>query len=263
MAEILPLPGALSPYMNASGFFGYTPPSARLLTDRLGAFITPPISLSKRTPARNRCLVEYPGGFLLHTGLPNDGFSRNLKQHQKQWSGFKTPVWPHLLPQSASDCRQMVRALEDVENVGALEISLPDDADPRQIEEWLEAAVGELPLYVCTPLFSPWQEWLDVFHLYNISGIVLSAPRGSIYHNGALVRGRLYGASLFPLMLDVLHHNRDCGIPLIAGSGIFSFDQAEMALQAGASAVQFDACLWQLAPLTSPARSSPDHHSEG
>jgi len=260
MVEILPLPGALSPFMNASGFFGYTPPAASMLTDKLGAFITAPISQIKRIPARNRCLVEYAGGFLLHTGLPNEGFSRILKQHQQKWSGIKYPVWPHLLPQSAYDCRQMVRLLEDVENIGALEISLPENAIPGQVEEWLEAAVGELPIYVCVPLYSPWQTWLSVFNLYNISGVVLSAPRGSIYHDGALVRGRLYGLSLFPHMLEVLHLNRDCGIPLIAGSGIFSFEQAEMALQAGASAVQFDACLWQ---LTSPARSSPDHHSEG
>lgn len=263
MAEILPLPGTISPFMNAAGFFGYTPPSVSMLADQLGAFITAPISLTKRTPARNRCLVEFPGGFLLHTGLPNDGFSRILKQHHQKWAGLKYPVWPHLLPQSASDCRQMVRALEDVENIAALEISLPEDATPGQVEEWLEAAVGELPIYVCTPLYSPWQTWLSVFNLYNISGVVLSAPRGSVYHNESLVRGRLYGPSLFPQMLDILQQNRDCGIPLIAGSGIFSFEQAEMALQVGASAVQFDACLWQISPLTSPTRSSPGHHSEG
>ena len=263
MADILPLPGALSPFMNASGFFGYTPPAASTLTEKLGAFITPPISQSKRNPARNRCLVEVPGGFLLHTGLSNEGFSRVLKQHGKKWSGLKYPVWPHLLPQSAYDCRQMVRALEDVENISAVEISLPDDASPAQLEEWLEAAVGELPIYVCAPLFSPWQNWLSVINLYNISGVVLSAPRGSVYHNGALVRGRLYGPSLFPQMLEALHNNRDCGIPLVAGSGIFSFEQAEIALQAGASAVQFDACLWQLSPLTFPTRSSSEHHSAG
>ena len=255
MTDTLPLPGALSPFMNSSGFFGYTPPASSVLTGRFGAFITTPISQSKRTPARNRCMVEFPGGFLLHTGLPNDGFSRILKQHQQKWSGLKYPVWPHLLPQSAYDCRQMVRTLEDVENIGAVEISLPGDASPGQIEEWLEAAVGELPIYVCVPFNSTWQTWLSVFNLYNISGIVLSAPRGSVYHNGALVRGRLYGPSLFPHMLDVLHENRDCGIPLITGSGIFSVEQADIALQAGASAVQFDACLWQLSPLTSPSRS--------
>lgn len=260
MAEILPLPGALSPFMNASGFFGYTPSASSALTENLGAFITPPISQSKRTPARNRCLVEVPGGFLLHTGLPNEGFNRVLKQHAQKWSGIKYPVWTHLLPQSAYDCRQMVRALEDVENVSAVEISLPDDASPAQVEEWLEAAVGELPIYVSVPLFAPWQNWLSVFNLYNISGVVLSAPRGSVYHNGALVRGRLYGPSLLPQVLDSLRQNRDCGIPLIAGSGIFNFEQAEMALQAGASAVQFDACLWQIAPLTSPTRSSPRHY---
>ena len=127
MAETLPLPGMLTPYSNASGFFGYTPPAASMLTDKLGAFITAPISLAKRIPSRNRCLVEFPGGFLLHSGLPNEGFSRILKQYAQKWSGLKYPVWPHLLPQSASDCRQMVRALEDVENIGALEISLPED----------------------------------------------------------------------------------------------------------------------------------------
>jgi dihydroorotate dehydrogenase len=250
--DLIPLPGALTPYLNASGFFGYTPSNSSPLADHLGAFITPPISKTPRSPAANRCLVEYPGGFLLHTGLPNDGFSRITKEHQQKWAGLRVPVWPHLVPQNAWECQQMVRACEDFENVSAVELRLPPDASPAQIEEWLQASVGELPIYVCVALNSSCQELLGVFTLYNVSGIVLSAPRGSVFNNGSLVSGRLYGPSLFPQMLAELHSNRDCGIPIIAGSGIFNFEQAEMALKAGASAVQFDACLWQLALLTSP-----------
>lgn len=261
MDELIPLPGALSPWLNAAGFFGYTPPASNPLSEVMGAFITSPISRAPRSPAHERCIVEYPGGFLLHTGYPNEGFTRILKQNQKKWAGLKFPVWPHLLPQSAFECQQMVRAIEDLENIGAVEISLPPDADAHLIEELVHAAAGELPVYVSVPLLSAWQNWLDIFQLYNMSGIVLSASRGSLVNNGHLVYGRLYGPSLFPQLLAALQQLQDCGIPLIAGSGIFTVEQAEVAFNAGASAVQFDARLWQMTTLTFPTRSSPAHHS--
>ncbi len=255
MTDALPLPGTLYSWMNASGFLGVTPPAESLLADRLGAFVTPAISWLPRSPVRDRTLIEFPGGFLLHTGYPNEGFSKSLKSYARKWADLKVPVWPHLLPRSGYECSQMVRALEGLENIGAIELSLPAEAEIPFVEEILQSALGELPVYVSVPFLSPWHVWLDLFRLYTVAGIVLSAPRGVLVHNDSPVSGRLYGPSLFPQLLEKLAVYKDCGIPLIAGSGIFTLEQGEVALRSGAAAVQLDAVLWQLAAPTSPARS--------
>lgn len=255
MSDPLPLPGALSSWMNASGFLGFTPPASSILTDRAGAFVTPAISKTPRSPARDRGLLEFPGGFLLHTGYPNEGFTKIIKQYAKKWSTLKVPVWPHLIARNGYECSQMVRALETLENIGAIEVSLPADAETSFVEEILQAALGELPLYISVPFLAAWQNWLDLFRLYTVSGIVLSAPRGDLILDDTIVSGRLYGPSLFPQLLEKIAAYQGCGIPLVAGSGIFSIEQGTMALQAGASAVQLDACLWQLSAPTSPSKS--------
>ena len=186
---------------------------------------------------------------------PMRGLPGRSKQYAKKWADLKLPVWPHLIVRNGYECSQMVRALENLENIGAIEVSLPSDAESSFIEEILQAALGELPLYVSVPFLSPWQNWLDLFRLYTVSGIVLSAPRGNLIINDTIISGRLYGPSLFPQLLEKITAYQGCGIPLVAGSGIFGVEQGTMALQAGASAVQLDACLWQLSVPTSPSKS--------
>ena len=249
------LPGAISNWMNAAGFVGYLPPTASLLAEKAGCHVTPPISWHARKSAADRCLLDYPGGFLFHTGNPNDGFNKVLKKYAAKWSRAKLPVWPHILPGNGYEYRQMVQMLENLENTGAVEIGLPGDIETSLVEELLQASMGELPIYVSIPFLSQWQQWLDLLRLYTVAGIVLSAPRGCLPCNGSIVEGRLFGAGLFPQLIHQILELRDCGIPLIAGSGIFSYEQAEAALQAGASGIQVDAWLWQLTPPTSPSRS--------
>ncbi len=249
------LPGATSPYLNAAGFLGYTPGQYPVPEKSLGAFVTPPISYHARKPAADRCLVETPGGFLLHSGLPNEGYAKTLRQYAGKWAGLEMPVWPHLLPQSGYECEKMVRAVEELENIGAVEIEFPADPAPALVEELLQASLGELPVYACVPFLSPWEQWSDLLRLYTVAGVVLSAPRGCVVHHNATVNGRLYGPALFPLLLEKLAAAHELGFPLIAGSGIFSVLQAGQALKAGASAIQVDAWCWQLSAPTSPSRS--------
>lgn len=249
------LPGTKSNWMNAAGFLGYLPPAASLLAEKAGCLVTPPISWYARKPAADRCLVEYPGGFLLHTGLPNEGFRKTIKQYASKWGRLKMPVWPHLLPRSGYECRQMVQMLENLKNIGAVEIGLPSNIETSLVEELLQASTGELPIYVSVSFLSPWHNWLDLLRMYTVAGIVLSTPRGCLPHNGSVVNGRIYGPGLFPQLIYEVREYNNCGIPLIAGSGIFSYEQAEDALQAGASGIQVDAWLWQLTLPTFPSRS--------
>jgi len=249
------LPGTNSNWMNAAGFLGYLPPASCLLAEKTGCFVTPAISWHARKPALDRCLLDYPGGFLLHTGSPNDGFNKVIKNYAAKWRRAKLPVWPHILPRNGYECRQMVQTLENLENIGAVEIGLPGTIETSLVEELLQASMGELPIYVSVPFLSPWQKWLDLLRMYTVAGIVLSAPRGCLPNNGSVVNGRLFGPALFPQLVHEIREFKDSGVPLIAGSGIFSFEQAETALQAGASGIQVDAWLWQLTPPTSPSKS--------
>ncbi|HNQ95866.1 MAG TPA: hypothetical protein PKH47_14440, partial [Anaerolineales bacterium] len=64
------------PLINAAGSLGFAP-DLRVLQElgglEFGAFVTNPISLRPRVPTAQPAVLEYPGGFLLHTGLPNPG----------------------------------------------------------------------------------------------------------------------------------------------------------------------------------------------
>ena len=71
------------PFVNAAGMLGFAPDAHNMpFLDRLGAFITNPISRTPRKPAGNRACLPFPGGFLLHTGLPNPGINRVIRQYQ-------------------------------------------------------------------------------------------------------------------------------------------------------------------------------------
>ncbi len=101
------------PVMNAAGTLGYAPQSSDLVNfDQFGAFITNPISLHPRTPARTRRSHSYPGGFLLHSGYPNPGLRAVIKQYSTRWARARLPVIVHLLVHQVEDVQPMVDHLE-------------------------------------------------------------------------------------------------------------------------------------------------------
>ena len=63
---------------------------------------------------------------------------------------------------------------------------------------------------------------------------------------GAVVRGRLYGPGIFPLALAATKAVVELGVPVIAGGGIYSNENARAVLAAGAMGVQVDSWLWRL-----------------
>jgi dihydroorotate dehydrogenase len=243
--EFTLLPELSSPWMNAAGFLGFIPPASWPLMPKMGAFVTNPISLLPRSPAHNRAVVPFPGGYLLHTGFPNNGLIKILKKHQQKWSRLPIPIWAHLLSDTPYNCQKMVRVLEGAENVSTVELSFPCDLDRKLQVDLVCAAVGELPIFVAIPLNKIDLEFIGLLPSLGAAGVVISAPRGSLTIGNKVVSGRLYGPALFPQLLQAVVDLKDVGLPVIAGSGIFSFQQGEAALSAGASAVQFDGMLWQ------------------
>lgn len=234
-----------SPWMNASGFLGYSPPAQAGWAKPMGAFVTNAISLLPRKPALLRQVNAFPGGFMLHTGLPSLGLQNALRQYAERWSKIPIPVWVHLLPQAAEELPQLIEPLEDLENVGAVELGLPPGISLKTILEFIRAGGGEKPLMVCLCVDEIQSEWLPPMEDAGATGVVLSAPRGMLKTGNRLSRGRLYGPAIFPYMLNVVCRLAQFDVPVIAGGGIYSEADGETLLEAGAAAVQLDAVLWR------------------
>ncbi|HEY9075933.1 MAG TPA: hypothetical protein VIO61_05285 [Anaerolineaceae bacterium] len=235
-----------TPWMNASGTLGFLPPPRWSFPAEMGAFITNPISLRPRHPARERAVLEYPGGFLLHSGLPNPGLRACLNRFAARWAKSSLPTWLHLLVQNPSEAREMAQAVEGLDGVMVLEIGIPSDLPGKDAIEMVSAACAELPVVLNLPLNRAGEDWLGLLPSTGVSAISLGAPRGALLlDQSTLLHGRLYGPALLPLALGAVISLQRLAIPVIAAGGIYSVSDGEALLSAGACAVQVDAALWK------------------
>ncbi|HEY9121591.1 MAG TPA: hypothetical protein VIM80_01210 [Brevefilum sp.] len=234
-------------FVNSAGTLGFAPdPHKMTIIANLGAFITHPISRKPRQPASNRACIRFQGGFLLHTGLPNPGITRTISRHKRAWAGASLPIIVHLLVEDPGSLVEMIRKLEGLENVMAVELGLPPDCDPDTLNALTEAAVGELPVIPCV---SPDQipTLQETLLELSPSAVHLVEPRGILPNEaGNLITGRLYGPGIFPTMLHASRELLDAGFPLIVNGGISSKSQADTFLNAGVTALGLGSALWQL-----------------
>ncbi len=252
-----------TPLMNAAGALGFAPDlhqnpgffekPGSSGWDELGAFVTNPVSLRPRRPAARPALIEYPGGFLLHTGLPNPGFAAVVKKHAARWADAPLPVIVHLMADRPEETQQMVEKLESMENVMAAELGFAPLLADDIILVAVEVCLGELPLIVCLPEEQILRIGPAVIQM-GAAAVSLAAPRGALPDptpgpspagGGELITGRLFGPSLFPRTLAVVHAAARLGLPVIGGGGVYKREQAGVLKEAGAMAVQLDAVLWR------------------
>jgi dihydroorotate dehydrogenase len=216
---------------------------------RLGAFVTNPVSLRPRAPAQGKRYFDFTGGFLLHTGYPNPGLKAVLRRYAGQWRRAALPVLVHLLPNNADEVSYMLQQLEQAPGVVGAEIGLPPDMDADSAARLARTAAGELPLVVRLPLERA-RDLLDTagmaFSETGVAAVSLGPPRGSLPEPGrSMAHGRMYGPALFPLVLEVVQSIARLGIPVIAAGGVYSAQDVDALLTAGAMAVQLDAVLWK------------------
>src|SRR6266498_900775 len=234
------------PLMNAAGSLGFTPDlrSFGNLADLFGAFVTNPFSLRPRMPAAKPAVIEHSGSFLLHTGLPNPGFQAGLKKYAARWARSDLPIIIHLMADRPEETQRMVRALETQENVMAAELGFAPLLANDIILLTLEMCLGELPLIFSLPI----EQVLSLGPRLMQEGaeaISIATPRGALaVPNSPLITGRLYGPSLFPRTLETVYSAAKLGLPIIGAGGVWSKENAEAMLSAGALAVQIDAALW-------------------
>lgn len=234
------------PLMNAAGSLGFAPDLRGLKDlgglDQFGAFVTNPFSLRPRLPASQAAVIEYPGGFLLHTGLPNPGLSAGLKRYSAKWARADLPVIVHLMADRPEETQTMVRMLEEIENVMAVELGFAPLLADDILLLTLEMCLGELPLIFCLPR----EQALSLGPRLVEAGadaISIAAPRGALMTDH-LITGRLFGPSLFPQSLEIVQNAAKLGLPVVGAGGVWSKENAEAMLSAGALAVQVDAALW-------------------
>jgi dihydroorotate dehydrogenase (NAD+) catalytic subunit len=233
------------PILNAAGLLGFAPdPRAGLNLDSFGAFMTNPISLRSRLPTAQPALIEFPGGFLLHTGLPNPGLAAVIKKYETRWNRADMPIIVHLMADRPEESMRMVRMLESIENVMAVELGFAPLLADDIILLNLEMCVGEMPLIFSLPpeqVFSLGPRLIEKGTI----AISISNPRGILMNNkNELTAGRLYGQSLFPRSLDIVHSAARIGIPIIGSGGVWTKQDTVDMLSAGALAVETDAVLW-------------------
>ncbi len=236
------------PVMNTAGSLGFSPDMHSPVDwSRLGAFITNPVSLTPRTPAHGKRFTEFPGGFLLHTGYPNPGLNRAVKQYAKHWRSSPIPVFVHLLARSPDEVVSMTHRLEMVEGVMGLEVGVDSDASVHLVTTLTQAACGELPVIMRLPM----EHCIDLAKAAINAGaaaISLAPPRGMYpSDDGELVKGRLYGPAILPVVLRLVHELAQAGIPVIGAGGVYSQQHADAMLAAGAFAVQLDSVFWRSA----------------
>ncbi|MBI5351270.1 MAG: hypothetical protein HZB50_01390 [Chloroflexi bacterium] len=232
------------PIMNAAGTLGFAPdPRNGIRLDSFGAFITNPISLRPRLPTVQPALIQFPGGFLLHSGLPNPGLSSVIKKHGARWNRADLPIIVNLMADRPEETQHMVRSLENIENVMAVELGFAPLLSDDVILMNLEMSLGELPL-----IFSLPPEQVLTLGPKLIQGgaaaVSMACPYGALMRDGELITGRLYGQSLFPRSLDMVRSAAMIGMPIIGAGGVWTEQDASDMLSAGAMAVETDTQLW-------------------
>ncbi|MCW5875169.1 MAG: hypothetical protein KIS88_11045 [Anaerolineales bacterium] len=224
---------------------GFVPKKDEAAHTPLAAFITNPISLQPRRPSQGERMLPFPGGVLLHTGLPNPGLRRTIQEYGMAWAHAELPIILNLLVDDPVALRKVMPNIEALENLAGLELNIPADAAPQLAGELCAAAAGRLP--VIAQLSVPRAEELAHGCLRaGASAISLGPPRGTLAGaDGRLVNGRLYGPAIYPQALATTQALARARVPVIAAGGIEHEAQAAACLAAGALAVQFDIGLWR------------------
>ncbi len=246
-----------SPVMPAAGAFGYGDTYHDLVDLRaLGALVTNPVSLNPREAARGARIAVHGEHFVAHTGLPNPGVKRVLRQYRQTWERLPIPVIVHLIATTPAETAKAAEQLSGIPNVAGIELGLVDNVTPQRALNLLDAARadGDLPVIVRVP-FTSVDALAPLLADHGADALTLTAPPRAVLPASETaddsearryLRGRLYGPALLPLLLNVLA--RWCSkLPalVIACGGIASLQDAIACLELGATALQVDALLWR------------------
>jgi dihydroorotate dehydrogenase (NAD+) catalytic subunit len=237
-----------NPVMNAAGTLGFADETRDMVAlDRLGAFVTNPVTASARTSASGTQVIPLDAGVLLHTGLPNPGVRAVVDARREAWARLPVPLIVHVAAGSPDDLKRCLDALDAEDVVAGVEIGVQDDSSGKEAAALMRAVQNaDKPTLFRLP-FGADVSFARTVVDAGAGGLTISAPpRGTARDRaGQLVAGRLYGTWVHPLNLRLLGQiTRKVDVPVVASGGIHSSTDARSYLSAGAVAVQIDALAW-------------------
>lgn len=233
-------------WINAAGSAGFAPTTSLIEKfPEMGLFVTNPISYTPRSPAKERCMLPFNGGFLVHNGFPCPGLRTLLKKYQKIWENADIPVCPSLLSDHPSQIEKIVRIFESIENIVGIELYLEPSLAFEDVEAMIKASLGELPIILCIPYEFVYSDRIDRLASLDIMAISIQPPRGSIFYNQKMVNGRLYGPAMFPLTLRAIKQLSVFKLPIIAGLGALTIQDIENVYEVGAHNFQPHELIWR------------------
>lgn len=231
---------------------GFSNAYRRLIpTELLGAFVTSPVTARPRRGAVPPRALNTPGGLLMHTGLDNPGVEAVIRRHRKRWENCPVPVIGHVAGVNVGEAVTCVEHLSLAEVVAGIELGLPDSLTIETAMEIVTVArqVGTLPLIVRLPLWRAPDLAVRIVESDSADALTVAAPpRGTVWHHGRAITGRLYGPATFPQSLWMLRQVAGLVgnvVPLIGCGGVHCARDALAMLDAGAVAVQVDSYVWK------------------
>lgn len=239
-----------SPVMAAAGILGFGDVYRDLIKfDKLGAFVTNPVTYQPWLPATGTRVIHQDAGMLLHTGLPNPGISKVLSEYREKWKALPVPVIMHIVVTNLENVRKCASRIEAEDSVDAIELGLSDDVNWKDAEQFVSAAVKntEKPVLVRIPFQDSYEVALSVADAGAGAIVACAPPRGTARdpHTGRLISGRLYGPLVKPMALRLVGQlTSRVKIPVIGSGGIHSQADARDFIDAGARAVQVDSVTW-------------------
>ena len=233
-------------WMNAAGTAGFVPGKGLINHfPEIALFITNPISYLPRKPATKRNIISFQGGFLVHNGHPNPGFKKVIHQFRENWENAILPVCVNVLSDDPHNIEKMVRSLENIENIAAIELAIDNSLNVSDIKQNIQAAMGELPIILSLPFEYVFQEWLGRILIPEMVAVSVQAPRGILKHNDQFFHGRLYGRSMLPLTLRAIQHLTSFEKPIYAGVGVLQESQISSLFEIGAHNFQGHELIWR------------------
>ena len=240
-----------TPVMPASGTVGFGDRYRDLLDfEKLGAFVTNAATIEPWRPARGTLIIPLDAGVLVHTGLPNPGLAKVIKQYRRAWASMPIPVILHLLGTSARQLKRALPLIDEAPEIAAVELGISDDSEAADAVSLVAAASQlEKPLLLRLPFYECQQLALPLADAGADALVLTAAPRGTARdpHSGRLVSGRVYGPLIKPMILRMvgrLRRQLPEELPIIASGVIHSPQDARDYLEAGAVAVQVDTATW-------------------
>jgi len=248
-----------NPVVLAGGTVGYGEAVPRGLELRqIGAVVVGPVLAQSRAGAPPPRWAETVGGMVLEDGWQSRGVGNVLSRYAKLWPKLGCPVVVQVAEAEPKRLAGVVSRVAAAAGALGIElVPLTDEVTTAAQLARVAAREGDLPLWVKLPLGQA-VAWAEPLARAGANGLVIGLPpRGALMRHAALgaltatdgsdlVRGALYGPSVFAAMLPVLAAVAEQGLPvaLIACGGIHTTAQMADALAVGAAAVQVDSGVW-------------------